>query len=123
MEFKVGLEAAQRGKVVEFVANLEKGAAIYAYVTLERDNGSTTTGWLKLTIGRGQPRPVDDDEWQLFIEPVSTKGDDWLLCRVDLQDAVMQTFGNDGWKFQQLEKFRIRGNLSLDYISMFGTQP
>jgi hypothetical protein len=123
MEFEVGSAAAQLGKVVEFAANLDKNAAFFVYVSLERDDGSTTNGWLKLTIGKGQPAPVDQDEWRLFIQPVSTKGGDWLLYRVDLQDAVMETFGNDGWKFQQLEKFRIRGDLSLDYIHIFERQP
>ncbi len=123
MDFEVGLAAAQLGRVVEFVADLKGNAAIFALVSLERPDGSTLTGWLKLTTGKGQPKLVDPDEWQLFIEPVSTKGGDWLLYRIDLQDAVMQTFGIDGWKFQQLEKFRIRGDLSLDYIHIFESQP
>ena len=123
MEFKVGLESVKRGSFVEFVANFEKSGAIYAFVTLERDDGSMTTGWLKLTSGTGQPRPIDGDEWRLLVEPASTKGGDWSLYQVDLPDAVRQTFGTDGWKFRQLEKFRMRGNLSLDYIAIFGIQP
>ena len=123
MEFKVGLPAAQRGKVIELVANLTEDAYIYTYIGLVRDDGSTTKGWLKLTIREGPPKPVDDDEWQLTMEQVSSKGGDWLLYQIDLEDAVMQTFGNDAWKFQQLEKFRIRGNLSLDYIHIYETRP
>lgn len=123
MDFEVGSAAAQRGSVVEFVANLTKDAVIYASVRLERDEASTQNGWIKLTTRRGPPTFVDEDEWQLSIISVSSKGGDWLLYQVDLQDAVRQTFGNDGWKFQQLNKFRIRGDLALDYINIFESQP
>jgi hypothetical protein len=123
MDFKVGLEAAQRGKVVELVAILTEDTSIFLYTGLVQDNGTTSKGWLKLKSRKGPPQPVDEDEWQLSIEPVSSKGGNWSLYRVDLQDAVMQTFGNDGWKFQQLEKFRIRGSLSLDYIYIYEAQP
>jgi hypothetical protein len=123
MEFKVGPEAAERGKVVELVANLTEDASFFIYMSLVRDDGSTSKGWLKLKTVQGPPQPVDDDEWQFSIEPVSSKGGNWSLYQVNLQDAVMQTFGNDGWKFQQLEKFRIRGNLSLGYIDIYESQP
>lgn len=123
MDFEVGLAAAQRGSFVEFVANLTEDAVIYAAVGLERDDASTQSAWIKLTTRRGPPTPVDHDEWQLSITSVSSKGGDWLLYQVDLQDAVRQTFGNDGWKFQQLKKSRIRGNLALDYIHIFESQP
>lgn len=121
IEFTVGSLAAERGKVLELVADLTEDAYIYTYISLVKDDGSTTNGWLKLTIREGPPKPVDNDEWQLSMERVSSKGGDWLLYRIDLQDAVMQTFGNDGWKFQQLEKFRIRGDLSLNYIEIHET--
>ncbi|MCA9953515.1 MAG: hypothetical protein H6657_15955 [Ardenticatenaceae bacterium] len=118
MEYNVGLATTQFGRMVEFVADFEEGGVIYAYVSLERDDGSNTTGWIKLRVGKGQPTLIDQNEWQLFIEPVSMIGGEWLLFRVDLEDAVLQTFGTDEWKFQGLHKFRIRGDLSLDYISI-----
>jgi len=123
IEYTVGLPAAERGKVLELVANLTKDAYIYTYIGLVSDDGSTTDGWLKLTIREGPPKPIDDDEWQLTMEQVSSKGGNWLFYRIDLQDAVKQTFGSDSWEFQRLEKFRIRGDLSLVYIEIYETQP
>lgn len=123
MDFRVGLPAGQRGKIIELVAKIAEDAYVYTYVSLVRDDGSTTKGWLKLTIREGPPKPVDDDEWQLMMEQVSPKGGDWVLYQIDLEDAVMQTFGRDAWKFQQLEMFRVRGNLSLDYIHIYETRP
>jgi hypothetical protein len=123
MEFKVEPEAAQRGKVVELVANLTEESSVFTYISLVRDDGSSSKGWLKLKSSKGPPLPVDNDEWQLSIEPIASKAGNWSLYQVDLSDAVMQTFGNDGWKFQQLEKFRLRGNLSLVYIHIYEMQP
>ena len=121
MEFKVGPEAAQRGTAIELVANLTEDASFFAYISLVQEDGSTSKGWLKLKSIKGPPQQVDNDEWQLSIEPVSSKGADWSLYQVHLPSAVMQTFGKNGWKFQQLEKFRIRGNLSLGYIYIYET--
>jgi len=128
MDFEVGPEAAQSGKVVEFVvANFKGDAAIYALVSLERNDGATIDGWLKFKEGQEQPTRVssdsDGEEWQLPVTPVSRRGGGWSLFRIDLEDAVSQTFGTEGWRFQNLTKFRIRGNLSVDQISVFETQP
>jgi hypothetical protein len=114
--------------VVEFVvANFKDDAAIYAFVSLERNDGATIDGWLKFKEGQEQPTRVssdsDGEEWQLPVTPVSRRGGGWSLFRIDLEDAVSQTFGTEGWRFQNLTKFRIRGNLSVDQISVFETQP
>ena len=128
MDFKVGPAASQFGEVIEFVGSLENDAAFYAFVGLEKDDGSVTTGWLKFKVGGGRSQPVHlgtgtgHDEWQVSTRPLSREADQWLLFRVNLKDAVDQTFGNDGWRFLHLEKFRIRGNLALDYISVFETR-
>lgn len=126
MDFEVEQATSDLGRVVEFVAQLGEGAALYAFVGLARDDGSHATGWLKFENGAGQPTAVSTDirsgesEWRLFIEPVSSNGE-WMLYRIDFEDVIAQTFGNDAWRLQRLIKFRIRGNLSLDYISVFET--
>ena len=60
-----------------------------------------------------------EDEWQVCLVPISHEGD-WLLFQVNLEDEVKNTFSNDGWSFSGLNKIRVRGNLSLDYISIEG---
>ncbi len=129
MDFEVTTAAKQFGKVIEFVADLENDSRIYAFVGLKQDNGTTTTGWLKFKAGDGQPQPsaiatnIGEGEWSVPIKPLLYRGGDWLLFQVDLEDAVKRTFGRDGWSFQQLIKFRVRGDLSLDYLSVFGQRP
>ena len=128
MDYRVK-PSAQFGNAIEFVADFENDAAIYAFVSLEHESNSATTGWLKFIVGDGDSKPVDVDtsvdggEWQLYIQPTSHIGSNWFLFRVDLEDAVAQTFGNDGWKFQKLDKLRIRGNMALDYISICKIYP
>jgi hypothetical protein len=130
IELEVKPIAARFGREVEFVADLKNDAYFYILVGLERDDGSTSTGWLRLGLGSGQPQPYFDEieagyagEWQLSIEPICSKGDDWLLFRVDVEEIVTRTFGGDGWRFRELKKVRVRDNLSLDYISVFGIEP
>lgn len=128
MDYEVRPTASLLGKEIEFVGILESNADIYAFVILERDDKTITTGWLKFTPGTGKPQTVfsgagsGEDEWQLFIEPTTRVGGEWLLFRIDLEDAVESTFGKDGWHYQGLRKFRIRGDLSLDYISIYEAQ-
>jgi hypothetical protein len=120
MELEVS-PVAQSGNFIEFVAVLQKDASIYVYVG---------RGWLRFIAGKGQPEPYYDEadntyvgEWLIYVDPISSKGGNWLLYQIDLQDTIQDTFGNDGWHFQNLRKVRLRNNLSLDYISVFMSQP
>ena len=129
MDHQVGQAASQVGRIVEFVGALDRQAAVYAWVGLKRDDGTTATGWLQFQVGSERPRSIalgtgsGEDEWLVYIRPVEHIGGDWLLFRVDLSEAVAQTFGGDGWSYEHLEKFRVRGSLSLDYIFIYKAGP
>ncbi len=129
LDFPIGLEAKQNGKVIEFVATFQDNGYVYAFVELARDDGTTKTGWLKLGPGEVKPAAVSlgmgtgEDEWLVPLKPILSLGLNWIRYQIDLEDAVDNTFGVDGWKFQRLNKVRIRGKLSLDYIAVLRKQP
>jgi hypothetical protein len=53
------------------------------------------------------------------MQPTSLD-DGWAKFEVDLPLAVEQTFGTDGWSYRELMGFRLRGNLKIAYISVYG---
>jgi hypothetical protein len=121
LDYNVEPDARRLGKMVEFVAELKPGAAIYAHVVnvLSKARSTSREGWIKIQIGPSQiTQQVAHNEWVMCIMPTQLKGN-WQLFRIDLINAVNQTFGNDGWSFEQLIGFRLRGNLRLAYISVF----
>jgi hypothetical protein len=119
LDYNVEPDARRLGKMVEFVAELKPGAAIYARVVnvLSKARSTSTEGWIQFQIGTSQPQKVAYNEWVMCVMPTQLKGN-WQLFRIDLIDAVNQTFGNDGWSFKKLIGFRLRGNLELAYISV-----
>ena len=123
MDFGLEPSAMTFGKALEFAIVPRQDAVIYALINLGKSDGTNKTGWLQFVYCNNGVTPIirnslGSDEWQVCVTPISHEGD-WLLFRVDLIDAVKKTFSTDGWSFQGLNKIRIRGNLSLDYISIY----
>jgi hypothetical protein len=130
MDYGIKSIIAKKVETMEFVANLEdESASIYAYVGLVRNSGKTSTGWLKFKPGEGNPvltslqTSEGEDEWLVNIMPVSPLGNQWSQYRINIEDATEESFGQDGWHYQQLLKLRVRGNISIDYISLLGRKP
>ncbi len=131
MDFNINSAAIQFGNMIEFVADMRENAAVYALAVIRQESGNTTTGWLKFVLAEGKILPTavtigsgnGSDEWLINVSPVLHRGGNWLLFQVDLRDAVNDTFGKDGWSFSALQKLRLRGNLSLDYITIFHKSP
>ena len=74
------------------------------------------------TLGRirfesDHPEQVGNNEWLIYLPKMSDTGG-WIQLEVDLPDQVKKTFGREGWQFDQLKKFRIRGHLSIAEIRM-----
>jgi hypothetical protein len=113
---------ARLGSFIEFEVKPEKrDSVVYARLGVESKDGTKTKiVWLQFVVGSGQPYAKKDDnlEWTVPLKPVR-RDDSWLLFQVDLIEAVAKTFGKKGWRFQQLKGFRVRGNISLAYISVF----
>jgi hypothetical protein len=111
---------AKAGRLVEFVVKYENtNSRVCALVKLRsQDNSNSRLGWLDFPISIGPPSPYGDGEWVLPITPIVLDGN-WLLLSVNLDEAVQRTFGKSGWKYESLERFRVRGNLLLARISVF----
>jgi hypothetical protein len=114
---------AYSGKSIEFVAKYEaKNTAVYAKVAVQRQDSSEHKAvWLKIKIGARLSAPSQDgsSEWVWYMQPTSLD-DGWAKFEVDLPLAVEQTFGTDGWSYRELMGFRLRGNLKIAYISVYG---
>ena len=110
---------------IEFIARYHprKESVFYARVTLQDINGSIKkeNAWLAFPIGDGEPKPNFGngarDEWVVPLKPFPYHGE-WAIFRIDLAEIVSKTFGQDGWQFQSLQGFRVRGTISLAKITV-----
>lgn len=122
MDFIAEPAAKQFGNVLEFVIIPRQDAAIFAYMDMEKSDGTSGTGWLKFMSCNEEVKPIikngtENQEWRVCLAPVSHE-ENWLVFRANLRDEVKKTFSHDGWSFRGLKKIRVRGNLALDYISI-----
>ena len=122
MEIAVEPATKQFGRVLEFSIVPRQDAAVYAYININNSIGDTSTGWLKFMYCNEVVQPITregkgNDEWRVCLAPVSHKGD-WLLFQANLIEEAKKTFSQDGWSFSGINKIRVRGNLSLEHISI-----
>lgn len=115
---------ANLGKLVKAVGRADdRSGRLYIQVTaLSKDGAISKKVWFKLYIGRDKPSLIWSDEftyeWSYSITPTYLDGD-WVEGEIDLDSAIAETLGNEGWRLGKLEKFRLRGNLSLARISVY----
>jgi hypothetical protein len=115
MEIPVNPNAAN-GTWLDVLARYNDDHAVYARVQMKSQQGdSLKTGWLKFKVGQSQIQQVDDDEWLIQVDPAA-QTDGWRLMSINLHDAVEQTFGQQGWRYQALNSIRLRGDLELASI-------
>lgn len=111
------------GNFVEFVASYpDAKSSLYAFVELTNNHGETSYGWLRFMVGKEKVLPsqkiTDEQEWLVYLYPESFLDQNWVKLQVDLSKIVQETYGKDGWLFQKIIKFRIRGNLWIDSIEI-----
>ena len=125
MDFKLN-PTIGHGSYIEFIVKLEEEAAqIFAQIIVQsKDFSQSEKIWLAFTIGTAKPRlkfALDskfDWEWIVYVTPKRLEGN-WQLFQIDLMDVVTRLVGDEGWQFTgQITTFRLRGNLSIDYISI-----
>jgi hypothetical protein len=95
-------------------------AMIFVRVKLAtRDGSKPEEGFIKFEIRGGLPRWVPKyHEWELPIDPPPL-GNGWHHLDIDLVDAVNRTWGQDGWCLRELDKIRLRGELSISPIRLY----
>jgi len=115
--------AAGLGTWIEYVTQLGEKAVIYAKISIQSQDGTKSKeAWLAFKVGRRPAESSTSSEWCVYVEPVRREGP-WLVFQIDLNDAVKQTYGREGWKLGSLECIRLRGSLSLAHISIFESRP
>ncbi|MBI5294252.1 MAG: hypothetical protein HY869_02170 [Chloroflexi bacterium] len=123
IDYNLTFQTSEFGNFLEVVARyLDDKSSFYAYVRMINNNGDTLSGWLKLKVGKERILPsqktTGEQEWLVYIYPQSFLDQNWVKMGVDLRKIVQETFGKDGWSFQKIIKFRIRGNLWMDSIEI-----
>jgi hypothetical protein len=121
MDFPIGA-ASSFGTMIEYAVKLEGKAVVYTYVKVQSKDGSTSRKvWFAFVPGTKKPEQVyapPEEEWTVYVRPEQLGGG-WILFRIDLKETVMDTVGTEGWSLEQLQKFRLRGNLSVAQISIY----
>jgi hypothetical protein len=109
------------GTSIEFVAKYEaRNTAVYPRVAIQNQDGSEKEEvWLQVKIGSHPPEQArGSHEWIWYVQPTRLDGG-WSKFRVDLPQAVEETFGNLGWSYRELIGFRLRGRLKIRRLSVY----
>jgi len=123
IDYQLQSLSKELGNFLEIVANYpDDKSSLYAYVGMTNNNGDAINGWLKFKVGKEKALPsqktTGEQEWLVYVYPDSFLDQHWVKMQIDLRKIVQETFGKDGWTFQKLIKFRIRGNLWIDSIEI-----
>lgn len=108
------LENLQCANVAKFLYKLP--ASVYFHVRMiSRDGQRHRTGYLGVGHGSDAPHNWNDGEWQVFAnaKPLAAG---WYSATFALEDAVQQSFGQEGWRFDALLEIRVRGNTTVSPI-------
>ena len=108
---------------IEFVIKPERDCVLYTELQIVGHNKPPVDNkWLAVRPGTDEPKAHGQGkiEWDIYV-PESPMAGGWIKLGVDLPDQVKKTFGREGWQFDHLKKFRIRGNLSIAEIRMHKT--
>jgi hypothetical protein len=109
---------ALMGKWIEIVAKVEKGYGLYSLGNYTSADGSTRKNiWFNYKIGSGEPSVfnADKSEWLVYIEPEILNGN-WSKFNINLQDVISKSVAKDGWRLNELTRFRLRGNVQIARI-------
>ena len=119
MDYKVSA-AEKTAKRVEFVFKPGNSWVLYSKVKVVSSKEARYV-WLAIRAGVDQPSPLGKGsvEWSVFIQPkVIDKG--WVSIEADLRPLVAQTFGKNGYQYDGLVGFRIRGHVTMSRILIYG---
>ena len=98
---------AKLGKGIEHAVRLNVGSGIYASVKVKsKRNSQARNIWLNFDVGKEEPGRYGSNEWIVCIAPYEKEGE-WSIFCVNFDDPVKKTEGKDGWKFSQINCFRI----------------
>lgn len=100
-----------------------KDGVIYAKIRVEsRDGAKSKTVYLAEKIGSSRDRQFNEEEWQ-FSSPGDLLDGGWVALTLSLSDQITTSFGRQGWVFDQLIGFRVRGSLGLSPLTLYKSSP
>jgi len=118
LDFNIVPAADKLGTFVELAIKPQNDTIFYLHIILQSKYHSVSKDmWLKI-VTYGESQVVSDHEQIIVVSPSKIQGD-WLELQIDLKKTIIETFGQEGWEFRQLEDFRVRGNTSLAYIKIY----
>lgn len=121
IDYYIKEENSQKCRNVEFVLRYETDGCFYINVVVESERDKQQKSvWFKCGIGTDKPIPVNNGtkEWAILLSPTQNQND-LFTFNANLREIVNKTFGNDGWKFHSLKRFRLRGNLTIAYVEAY----
>ena len=115
-------EPARGSDLIDIVFAETGEMTFYVRLSVVRATGKRSV-WLAILPdtpgGTSEPKPLGngENEWHCYVRPTPGPGR-WSVMTVDLRDAVTRTFGKEGWTFDQLLGFRVRGTTYLGRIGL-----
>jgi len=110
-------------KAVEFIYQFVEGSVPYIKVEMiNLKTKQTKAAWFQLVYKNTTPEKVNFHEWKIHVKPKpynNDSGSGWNSMYVDLNYWIKETFGMEGWEFNKLLGFRLRGNMRLAGINMY----
>jgi predicted nucleotide-binding protein len=107
---------------LQFEAQYSDATMLFTELVLKsRDGSLSARKWIKFYVssGGGGIRGVVTDgypnEYTLWW-PATALPQRWVSLNISLTEAVRQTWGKQGWTYESLATFRIRGPLSISPI-------
>jgi len=114
------LQAVSKVSRVTVIGKWTSDSPVYLRIRLVSSSGqSEATGWIQLRSAITAPKEIGKplEDWYEWLWPVNLRlQNGWQLCVIDVEQAVEQTFGLNGWKYAHLEGYRVRGKIHLARI-------
>ncbi len=107
--------SAQKAKRVEFTYAHVNRFCFYLRVVVQKAGTGHTSKWIRFdnTIGGVEGNPTEEE----MALPVDAKNKEhFLLCSIDIAEAVKRTFGQIGWEYARVMIFRVRGEGEIKSI-------
>lgn len=122
MDYELTDQTEQTANYVKFIFKKGKWYILYTKIIIKNKDGSKTNDvWLHIQIGKKLPRPDKNykAEWAIDV-PMEKKEKGWITSApINLKEMVKKTYGTigtEGWEFDRLIGFRLRGNMQIAKI-------
>jgi hypothetical protein len=118
MDYAVDPHAAFSDRV-DVTVRYSKDAMVYAKIRVEtRDGAKSKTVWLAEKIGNSRDKQFNESEWE-FSSPGAFLDGGWVALALPLSGQITTSFGRQGWVFDRLIGFRVRGSLGLSPLTLY----